>query len=219
MAQPAVRRRIYRMRRGCMQGDFMAHHAVISRRKTGAVMTPRAMPFHPVTGMRTRRGLVMAANAVIWPMARHAALPVPFGHKPVAQRAPGVRVVARHPRVVAGNAVVPLVASKAGLSVLPRLIDVQIGRCAVMLYPVPPVGVRPGERYFPLHRSRGSGLKRRRITHVSSPEGRIAAYQSGRSEHKADGENILGTEPRNHSASPVSTSDSLRYRPRIRNCR
>ena len=146
------------MRRGRMQRDLMAHHAVISRRKTGAVMAPRAMPFHPVPGMRARRGLVMAANAVILPVARHAALPVPFGHEPVAQRAPGVRVVARHPRVVTGNAVVPFVAGKAGLSVLPRLIDVQIGRCAVILYPVPPVRVRPGERYFPLRRSRGAGL-------------------------------------------------------------
>lgn len=87
--------------------------------------------------MRARRGLVVATHTIILLVAREAALPVPFGHEPVAQRAPGVRMVTRHPGVVTGDAVVPLVAGKTGLPALPCLIDVQIGRCAVKFYPIP----------------------------------------------------------------------------------
>jgi len=113
-------------------------------------MTPRTMPFHPIPYMRARRGLVVTTHAKVLLVAGEAAFSVPFGHEPVAQRAPGVRMVTRHPGVVTGDAVVPLVAGETGLPALPSFIDIEIGRCAVKFDPIPFVGVRPGKRDLPL---------------------------------------------------------------------
>ena len=129
-----------------MPGDFVAHHAVVGRRKTAAVMTPHAMLTDPVPDMGARHGLVVAPHAKVLLMTCHAALAVPFRHEPVAQRAPGVRMVARLPRVMTGNAIVPLVTGDTGFSALPRLIEVQIGRRAMEFDPVRLVRIRPGER-------------------------------------------------------------------------
>ncbi len=113
MAQSAVQGRTYWMRRGRMPGDFVAHYAVVSRCKTATVMAPCAMSFEPVPDMGPRRGLVVASHAKILLVARQAALAVPFSHEPVAQCAPGVRVVAWHPGIMTGNAIVPLVTGEA----------------------------------------------------------------------------------------------------------
>ena len=109
-------------------------------------MTPRTMSFHPIPYMRARRGLVVTTHAKVLLVAGEAAFSVPFGHEPVAQRAPGVRMVTRHPGVVTGNAVVPLVAGETGLPALPSLVDVQISRCAVIFDPISFVGVRSRKR-------------------------------------------------------------------------
>ena len=138
------------MRCGCMPCDFMTHYAVVSRGETAAVVTPRAMSFHPIPYMRARRSLVVATHAVILFVAGEAAFPVPFGHEPVAQRAPCIRMVTWHPRVVTGDAVVPLMAGETGLPALPCLIEVQIRRSAVKLHPIPLVGFRPRKWYLSL---------------------------------------------------------------------
>lgn len=173
------------MRRGCMPGDFMTHYAVVSRGETAAVMTPRAMSLYPIPYMRARRSLVVATHAVILLVTGEAALPVPFGHEPVAERAPGVRMVTRHPRVVTGNAVVPLMAGKTGLPALSRLVDVQVCRCAVKFDPIPFVGFRPWKRYFPLEGPGGFRLDRRGVSGVSRFYSRVAAHKANRRQREA----------------------------------
>ncbi len=143
------------------------------------------MSLHPIPYVRTRRGLIVASHAKILFVAGEAAFPVPFGHEPVAQRAPGVRMVTRHPGVVTGNAVAPLVAGKTGLPALPRLIDVQIGRCAVKFYPIPLVGVRSGKRDLSLYGSCGFGPDSRGVTSVSRFHDRIVTHQANRRKHEA----------------------------------
>ncbi|HUI67647.1 MAG TPA: hypothetical protein VL087_05515 [Nitrospirota bacterium] len=116
------------------------------------------MSLQPIPYMRARLSLVVATHAKILLVAGEAAFPVPLSHEPVAQRAPGIRMVTRHPGVVTGNAVAPLVAGETGLPALPRLIEIQTGRCAVKLHPIPFVGFRSWKRYFPSEGPSGFGL-------------------------------------------------------------
>ena len=161
------------------------------------------MPFEPVPDMGPRLGLVVASNAKVLLMTCHAALAVAFRHEPVAQRAPGVRMVARLPRVMTGNAIIPLVTGETGFPALARLIEVQIGRCAMKLDPVPLVRIRPGERNFAPAGSRHARLHRWCVADVFRLHVRAAAHQARRGEHTADDEHCHDTDIKNHSASPV----------------
>ena len=97
---------------------FVADHAIVLRRDTETEMAPVAVPVAPVPPVRARGGLVVAAHAVVLPMAGEAALAVAGRHEAVAQRAPGMVVITGLDGIVALDAVVALVAGITGPSVL-----------------------------------------------------------------------------------------------------
>ncbi|HAJ92479.1 MAG TPA: hypothetical protein DCO71_07700 [Gammaproteobacteria bacterium] len=102
-----------------MGRPFVADHAIVLGRDTRTEMTPVAVPVAPpVAPVCARGGLGVAAHAVVLPMAGEAALAVAGRHEAVAQRAPGMVVIAGLDGIVALDAVVALVAGITGPSVL-----------------------------------------------------------------------------------------------------
>ena len=93
------------VRCGRMRRLPVADDTTVGRGKTGPEVAHRAVACGPVAEMASRGRLAVAPDAEVLPVADLAALPVTFCREPVAQCAPGVRVVARHARVVAGNAI------------------------------------------------------------------------------------------------------------------
>ncbi len=114
----------------------MADHAVVCRRQSRTEVTPRAMPGYPVADVAPRCCLIMAANAEILTVADQAPFAVSFCHETVAERAPGIRMVARHTRIVTGNAVCLFVTGKAVIAQDSRTVYDGIHGPAVVFKPV-----------------------------------------------------------------------------------
>ena len=115
---------------------------------SGPEMTFGTMPGAPIPGMAPRSRLIVAADAEVLPVAGQAALPVPLGHEPVAERSPGVRMVPGQTRVVTDDAVVLFMAHETGFAGPPRFVDVQVRRCSMKLDPVTAMRIGPGKGYL-----------------------------------------------------------------------
>ncbi len=149
MAQRAVHRAVHRVRRGRVRRLAVADRAVVRRSEPGAEVAPRAVPRPPARRVGARRGLVVAADAVVLLMAGEAALPVPLRREPVAARPPEIVMVPGRPGIMARYAVVLPVTREARRSGLARFAEIQVNGLAVILDPVAPVRLRPRERNFP----------------------------------------------------------------------
>jgi hypothetical protein len=101
------------MRRGCVSRCLVAYDAVIRRREAAAVVAPGAVSLCPVSDMGARRGLVMAPDAVVLPVANKAPFAVPFRHEPVPPRTPVIGMVPRHGQAVTGYAILSVMADEA----------------------------------------------------------------------------------------------------------
>lgn len=162
-----------------MQRLLMAYHAVVGRSEARSVVTPGAVAGPPVGRVRARRCLVVAADAVILAVAVLAPVSVACSLEPVAQGAPGVRVIFRHHGIVAFHAVVPLMADITGLAPAPCFVHGEIGRGAVILEPVALVRVRHGEGDLLRSCPSRSFAPGRRGRHEAE-EGREAEHQDNR---------------------------------------
>src|SRR5512144_381358 len=107
----------------------------------------------PVSDMAARRRLTVAPDAEVLLMTRHAPLAVSFGHEPVGQGPPCVRMVSRHARVVAGNAIRFFVTDKAIVAERSLGVHERLHGPAVVFEPVCRMRSRLGKAYLP-----GSGL-------------------------------------------------------------
>lgn len=126
----------------------MADAAAVGRRDARGEMTPRAVPYSPCPGMAARGGLVVTADTVVLPVAGTAALAVHAGGQSVTAGAPEIIMVLRHARRMARDAIRLFMTGQACVPGLSGLVDVHGGAHAMVLYPVPFVRVRPGERHF-----------------------------------------------------------------------
>jgi hypothetical protein len=222
MTKRAIQTRVYGMRRRQVRGHTMAHFAAVRGAQIRSEVTPRAVPCYPVRPVAARRRFIVAANAEVLPVARRTPLAVSAGRKPVAQRPPGVRVVARGLRSVACRAVVPHMAGKACVVPHARPGQIPVKRLSVIAYPV--AAVRTGLR------KRDSSLVGEICVRTAAAVARIAgglarARRRRLRQHKKDGKGGQdGSETsesiRTHSTCPHEESGTFRGRPRIHNgCR
>src|SRR5574341_2037732 len=92
MAAQAIQRPAHGVRRRGVRGLLVADHAVVRRRKTGAEMTPCAVPLPPVRDVGSRGRFIVAADTVVLPVADGAPLGVGPGVEPMTPRPPEVRM-------------------------------------------------------------------------------------------------------------------------------
>lgn len=199
MALGTVQPSVHRVRRGNMQRLGMTNPAVIRGCKARTEVAPGAMPRSPVCRVSARRGVAVAPDTIILPVADYAAFAVSPRRDAVASGPPEIIVVPRHGRIVARHAVGLPVTHEAFLVRTARAAPAGHDCFSVELDPVPLVRVRQREEdpailplFRPCHDSRKPRAKRQQ------------GQQDG-----GDGLSYA-TALRNHNASPFSAFGSAR---------
>jgi hypothetical protein len=136
MTPPAVEAASHYVRGGCMGSSPVTDDAVVGRGEPPAEMAPVTVPLLPVSRVSTGRCLIMAAHAVILPMAAQAPFPVPCGLEAVTPRPPEICMITGGPGAVTLDTVVAVMAYVTGRAGLARLISVEIDKGAVKPDPV-----------------------------------------------------------------------------------
>lgn len=136
---------LQRWRSLLMRMSLVANNTVVSRNPSGPEMTGRAVGHDPVPPMAARRCLVMAADAVILPVALQASFAVPARLEAVAQGPPRIVMVPGHSGIVTFYAVTLRV---AGMACTFPIAQRYIRHCAVILEPVSVMRLRPREGCF-----------------------------------------------------------------------